>query len=79
VYGTDPDVADSDGDGYNDGKEVFVGTSPTAATSGFTYFLHDISKQTSLFISGLITAFLGLFTGTATSASRPGRSWWQFW
>ena len=28
VYGTNPDVADSDGDGPDDGQEVFDGTNP---------------------------------------------------
>jgi hypothetical protein len=58
---------------------VFVGTNPLAVTNGLAYFLHDISKQTSLFISGLITAFLGLFTGTAGSATQTGRRWWELW
>jgi hypothetical protein len=27
----------------------------------------------------LITAFLGLFTGTGFTAGQSGRRWWQFW
>lgn len=29
VYSTDPDNPDTDGDGVNDGKEVWIGTDPT--------------------------------------------------
>ena len=35
VYHTNPTVADSDGDGQNDGQEVIAGTSPTDAASVF--------------------------------------------
>jgi hypothetical protein len=35
VYHTDPAVADSDGDGRNDGEEIIAGTSPTDAASVF--------------------------------------------
>lgn len=33
VYGTNPQVADTDGDGFPDGYEVSVGTNPNSATS----------------------------------------------
>jgi hypothetical protein len=31
VYGTDPDIVDSDGDEMGDGEEVYLGTNPTVA------------------------------------------------
>ena len=33
IYGTDPDLADSDGDGFSDGEEVIAGSSPTDGSS----------------------------------------------
>lgn len=33
IHGTDPDLADTDGDGFNDGFEVLTGFEPTSATS----------------------------------------------
>jgi hypothetical protein len=34
VYGTNPDVADTDGDGSGDGEEIYLGTNPLAANVG---------------------------------------------
>ncbi len=34
VYGTNPDVYDTDGDGVGDGEEVYVGTDPLSAPGG---------------------------------------------
>jgi hypothetical protein len=34
VYGTNPDVYDTDGDGVGDGEEVYVGTDPLTAPGG---------------------------------------------
>ena len=34
VYGTDPDVPDTDGDGPDDGQEVFDGTDPLTPNGG---------------------------------------------
>jgi hypothetical protein len=33
VYGTNPDVYDTDGDGFGDGEEVYYGSNPVAADS----------------------------------------------
>ncbi len=36
VYGTNPDVADTDGDGVDDGEEVYLGTDPRSRCNGLT-------------------------------------------
>uniref|UniRef100_UPI0029C8F4C5 hypothetical protein n=2 Tax=unclassified Mycobacterium TaxID=2642494 RepID=UPI0029C8F4C5 len=74
-YGTDPNVADSDGDGVSDGEEVFNGTDPgdggTGSSGTNSSGTTSGSSGTSSGSSGTTSGSSGQSSGTSTGDPRP--------
>lgn len=54
VYGTDPDVADTDGDGYSDGVEIEGGFDPLKPAPGDRVMPEDVAPESSETATGTV-------------------------